>query len=824
MGVDTIGNVWWSTIDKGLQCYSVKGELLHEKKVDTNNWFGTTMHWTPFQIDHQNRIFVYPRNVNELWEYFPEQDSIDVIADHLSDVIYCGLEDQQGNNWFATKDELLKLTPAGDVETLSTVLKRTMDFSGIMAFFQNDANILWVGTNGGLLMLPQPRQLFDHYFSEKKLGLGNSLRGITEGRGDDLYFYSEVRNWGLYHQDTKPQILKRLTFQLEPTRLQEKMEHTNDLIYDSIRHCIWAFTENLMCLDLANDKIIDIPMDLGVSYPIGPKALARFSDGKFLVGSHLGLISTYGPDSKNWYLVPNLLSSEQAQFPIKTIRPQGTDSIWVGTQNQGLFLLNLRGEVLQHYHTTSNPALSSNQILCIYPSDDGEWLWVGTFGGGLNRIHLPTEEIKIFTKDEGLADDNVVSITPFENRLWIATYIGLSSLNLDDYTFRSYFSEDGLSNNEFNFSSAHLGKNGRIYLGGLNGVNAFYPPALLEEKTSRPLQFMGYQYFNHQTDSLYTYSYPSLPDTPIVVQSSTSYFQFEWALPEYFKPEKNQYYTQVIGIDKDWVYHGNTPSIRFNGLTPGTYILRVKGADSRGNNSAGELRIPFQVIAPLHKRWWFILICIILVAGITATIINYVYRRKLAMEQIRTRIASDLHDEVGSMLSGLAMQAEMLELQSNDADTSSLRYMKDISRQAVTKMRDLVWSIDSRRDQMYDLLNRMRESATYMFELNDIDFQFESSDLPLNKKLAVDVRQHLYLIFREAVTNICKHSNANHVYIFFGRKEGRLELRIQDNGTVAPKENHSTGLGLDNMYGRAQALKGELTIDTENGFLVLLRI
>ena len=139
-------------------------------------------------------------------------------------------------------------------------------------------------------------------------------------------------------------------------------------------------------------------------------------------------------------------------------------------------------------------------------------------------------------------------------------------------------------------------------------------------------------------------------------------------------------------------------------------------------------------------------------------------------------------------------------------------------------MRDLVWSIDSRRDHMHHLLDRMRELAEEAFSLAQKDFEFKRENLPLEQKLAVATRQHLYLIFREAITNCCMHSNGDYVKISFSRQAGQLELRIHDNGTSSSTPPSSSGLGLDNMKRRATALNGELIIDNKDGFLVLLKV
>ncbi len=174
------------------------------------------------------------------------------------------------------------------------------------------------------------------------------------------------------------------------------------------------------------------------------------------------------------------------------------------------------------------------------------------------------------------------------------------------------------------------------------------------------------------------------------------------------------------------------------------------------------------------------------------------------------------------MLSGLSMQAELLEMSASEKDRPRIEHISDISRMAVSKMRDLVWSIDSRRDKVKNLLERMQEQATDLLQPHDISCHFELGELPLEKKLPVDIRQHLFLIFKEALTNITRHSHATEVAVRFGNFNGRFEMSIHDNGNSPQKVKVSTGLGLSNMEMRASKLGAKLAVNRSEGFTIML--
>ncbi|HNE30654.1 MAG TPA: histidine kinase, partial [Saprospiraceae bacterium] len=310
----------------------------------------------------------------------------------------------------------------------------------------------------------------------------------------------------------------------------------------------------------------------------------------------------------------------------------------------------------------------------------------------------------------------------------------------------------------------------------------------------------------------------------VAISPYDSYCQFSWALPNYFKPDKNQYYVWLEHFEAGWSFLGNTPQVRYNKLPPGRYVLHIRGADSKGNPSAAELTMAIRVRPFFYQTWWFILACGFLLAGAVFAVLRYRLRRLLEMERMRTRIASDLHDEVGSMLSGLAMQVELLELQPQKADATALGRIREISRQALSQMRDVVWSIDSRRDRVQDLLDRMREYCDETLVPRDIAVHFELGVVPMEKKLPVDTRQHLFLFFKEAITNIARHAAATRVEVRFGHFDDYFELSVRDNGSTSAKNAPSTGLGLQNMEMRAGKLGAGFQVSRQDGFEVRLRM
>lgn len=838
VAIDTAGNIWWSTNAEGLRQFSPSGGLLHEVKPDSIFWFGTKIYYTNISTDSRGRLFVYPKSKNEIWHYHPETGQYDVLAANLSTKVYSHLEDTRGNIWFAMYDGLLRWSTSGEWTDYTATLRSSLQFTHIRHLYEDRTHLFWIATDNGLLRFPIGRDIFQNHLTVPDAEWGNAMRSIFADNAGRIYALCENGQKGLHRLGNGQQKDSLLITYLDYSSLTVTLSYAVNIVFDKNENAAWTLNDQLLKINMDNLQCSVMEDFDGLFKKVLRNPICLLQDGKILLGSELEKLSLYDPKSHQ----------HRRFFPKDTNGLPSTNSlviledahglIWVGTASEGLFCFNRAGKKLAHFTTKTKPALSKDNVLALHYDKSGK-LWVGTFGGGLNCLELPEDlspdsyrdknltglRIKVFTQKDGLSDNNVVSILEDEEgNIWAATYNGLSCYRASEGVFRNFYEEDGLSNNEFNYASSFKDEQGGMWFGGMNGLNYFNPKGILQTAPNPPLCLTGFTKYNSQTDSTVVQLIGNQSVGRFFISPSDSWFQFSWALPNYFKPDKNHFYVWLEGLEEDWSYVGSNPFIRYNKLPHGDYVLHVKGSDSKGNWSERELTIPITVRPFFYQTWWFYLLGLGLVGGIGYGISRYRHSRLLEMERMRTRIASDLHDEVGSMLSGLAMQAELLEMTSTDKDNTTLQHIGDISRTAVSKMRDLVWSIDSRRDKVKNLLDRMREHAEDLLQPCDISCRFELGDLPLEKKLPVDMRQHLFLIFKEALNNVARHSKATEVKVRFGNFDGKLVLCIHDNGNSQKNGKIATGLGLSNMEMRAAKLGANLQVERHDGFSVRLSL
>ena len=215
-----------------------------------------------------------------------------------------------------------------------------------------------------------------------------------------------------------------------------------------------------------------------------------------------------------------------------------------------------------------------------------------------------------------------------------------------------------------------------------------------------------------------------------------------------------------------------------------------------------------------------------LLSGAALLVLYYRGRAQRAaqIEQLRTRISADLHDDIGSMLTGLSMQAELLAYTGPETVQSTLFKIRDLSHAALARMRDAVWAMDAQKDHWYSLIDRMREFGMETLEAREMRFSLETHGIEADGPVPGPFRQHVYLIFKEAVTNAAKHADGQEVTAHLSRQGKGFDLRVQDDGPPSTKTYPSTGQGLDNMRRRAAALGGTLETGYDQGFWVRLHV
>ena len=187
------------------------------------------------------------------------------------------------------------------------------------------------------------------------------------------------------------------------------------------------------------------------------------------------------------------------------------------------------------------------------------------------------------------------------------------------------------------------------------------------------------------------------------------------------------------------------------------------------------------------------------------------------MERVRSRIARDLHDEIGSNLSSIAIASDLLGRNSNigEMERSKLSKISSVALSTVKDMKDMVWMISPENDELGDLLLRMKDTAATILDGKRFILRFPEH--LTKRRVVLEWKRNVYLIYKEVLTNVAKHAQATRVEIDVRAAKDRIHLVVTDNGIGFKDPRGKSGNGLQNMYERARLLGADLTIDSRRG-------
>jgi len=544
-------------------------------------------------------------------------------------------------------------------------------------------------------------------------------------------------------------------------------------------------------------------------------SIHRNQTGRILLGTYIGIFECKKNNADMSFIPFSALKEYQPQSAT-TIHEDLQRRIYLALDASSLVILESDGNGYSELKRIEGIGYAKG----FYEAD--KYLWVATSTGLLKIDKQDLSSQLLNEVEHGVPNESYYCIIPDEfDSFWLTCNKGIIRYFPESKSHRRYSLVDGLQANEFNTNAFLKTNKGEIWMGGIKGLNRFFPEDIQDLQQPPKVQITRLQVNDEPYKTMQQIG--ELSQLDLAYYNNT--FSFDFVSLEYSDPKNNQLQYKLEGQEEGWVDAERNGFARYSNLAPGHYTFNVKAANSDGVWSDEFRRLNIYIATPWWKTWWFYTLCLFAIAGIVYGGSMYRLQQALKLERMRVKISSDLHDDVGGLLAGLMMQSEILETTASKERKPKLQRIGEMSRNAMSRMRDTVWAIDARKDKFENLLDRIREHAMETLEPKNIALELKVEKIPLDKKLPTHIRQNLYLICKEAITNAAKHSNGNRMQIHFTkeRRNGIL-LKIHDNGKVDTRELKSTGLGMSNLKMRAAQIGGEITMDVKDGFLILIKI
>ncbi len=485
-----------------------------------------------------------------------------------------------------------------------------------------------------------------------------------------------------------------------------------------------------------------------------------------------------------------------------------TGAVWAGFYEGGVArILHGRLDLLD-----ARSGIPVGRIRALHVDRAGR-LWIGSSRGGVGRVDHPDRwppQVRSYTTRDHLSSDNIWSFTEDRwGRIYIGTEHGLDRLDPTTGFVQTFTTDDGLVGGVIEESLED--DRGDLWFGSVQGLSRLVPlPPRRRNPPPIRIARVLVGGIRHALPSLGSV-HLRLPDLrPRAGPIQIDYFGVDFAAGG-----RPRYQYRLDGADAQWSPPLEERSVIYANLRPGRYRFRVRAIRNDGTASPEPAEVAFTVLPPYWQRSGFLLAGAAAILAAAYGLHRYRLRGALALERVRTRIATDLHDDVGSSLSQIAILAEIARQQPDDAMPKArqiLARIAGVSRSVVDSLGDTIWAIDPQKDRLLDLVHRMRRFAGDLLAERQIELAFTAATGDADRDLASDARRELYLIFKEAVHNVARHSGCTRVEIDFRVRGQELALMVSDDGKGLGAAGGSDGYGLASIRSRAAGLRGAVEI------------
>jgi len=561
------------------------------------------------------------------------------------------IQDSKGNIWLATDGGGLNILDkkTGTMQYFSYDEANRTSLSNPAAYslFRDNEGIYWIGTvRGGVNIFKEKNSHFGHY--KHKSSTSNSLifnnvlqmavdknNNIwigTDGGGLDFFDGTNFKHYNNINSGNT----------MQSTAITAMLVSKDQKLY------IGEYGKGMSILDIATDRFSYIYHTEGVPNTLSKdniRALCEDSEGNIWIGVEADGINKYNPQTgefvyyRNDTQNPNSLTNNY----VSDIIEDEEKNIWIATQGGGLnFYEKSKNSFFAYrYDPDDDKSIAGDYLRSLHIDSDGH-LWIGLDERGFNLFHKESSTFTRYDERNGLSNNTVLSIEEDQAHfLWLSTNKGLSKFNPKTKKFQNFDEADGLQGDQFLYKSSAKGMDNKLYFGGLNGFNAFYPDSIKTNKHIPELVITSFKLFNKLVKA------GDIFDRKVILEKSIyetkhiklkyyqNSFSFEFVALDYQSPMKNKYKYMLIGFDADWVEaSANQRVASYTNLDPGTYTFKVIASNSNDVWNTHGVSITVEIVPPFWRTWWFYSILLI---SILSAIVFYVKFREgsLASEKLQ---------------------------------------------------------------------------------------------------------------------------------------------------------------------------------------------
>ncbi len=676
--------------------------------------------------------------------------------------------------------------------------------------FQDSQNNIWLALNNGISHIEYPSPW--SYFNEST-GLEGNVHDIKRYNGE-IY---TATGMGIYRlENDKSKSGKNKFNLLKGLKSQSwALLPFNDRLLVSCNHGIFEFLDEQF-------------------YQISKRSAWQFhvsktDSNRVFLGLDQGVSSIYYDKGK--WIEEDRLHDFNANS--RTIAEDNNGRLWIGTVYEGVYRLEFEentNNVKSIKHFNEEVGLPSSKYNLVFPYKKS--IVFGTTKGVFSFDETTETFLPIQVANEYPNNYEAYAIVSEDHKgsIWFNAdekLIKLVNDSKDNFTaqYKSFLRLPGTSIYTI-FAEAM----GTIWLGTPEGIYRF--DHSVKKPISSDFSIQIRRVLSYGDSIIYSGADKAKFDTP-KLSYTTKAMRFEFASPYFIREQETTYRFQLKGFESEWSSWTTETKKDYTNLPDGKFTFLVQAKNIYGEISP-PTQFDFEIQAPLYNRWWayvlYLLFSLFLLTIFIKKLLNYTRQktileqqkieqtRKKMEEDLRSQVAADFHDELGTQITRISLFSEILKNDLIHISDSAKNYLEKISQNAdnlYSETRDFIWQLDPKNDTLMDFVSRIKSFADDLLEETKINFEIiiritnaEEIILPM------EMRRNLVRIFKEAIHNSFKYSKCESIIFELRKENNELIFSMSDDGIGFDSTKASGGNGLNNMQSRAKKINGRLNINS----------
>ena len=849
---DSTGRLWCAT-DGGLFRANISPGKIENVKFETIvPHLPVTLAMAAF-VDSKERLWFGIGN--QIIEAVGDRITIYGPGTEFGSEIRCFAEDHQGHLLAANDSKLLEFVEPRDPTSQGSWKPAPFDLSNYRSphcLIFDYSGALWVGVEHGLLKYKDGRRVI--YTTANGLS-DNFVNSLRQDRDGNLWIGTD--DGGLCVVSGEPAVGFGRSEGIPDSPIEK-------LFGDHAGH-VYIGTRGGGLSELTESKVLPIAWSQTQAFKSIGRRIHQDRKGDWWVGTDQGLFWFRGadlrqahgtqitvaeggpktgvvgdiyedPEGKLWfgsqdnYLFCIDRSAENGRpaihqiplnnrFPYRRMVQDRSGALWLAAQSVLSRVVAGKDSLLQP--TLGLPEVATRALFL----DSRGWLWLGLRNDGVSVTKNPAANLPNFVNysaAEGLASNTVWSIAEdTAGRIYLGTGRGLD--RIDPLTGQVRHITAGGNMMGDSLFQCIEDRRGNIWVATTNKLVKLDARSEVMQTRAPPVYLTKLQVAGRELP---------MPDAGatrgpfLTLGWSANNLLVEYVGLDFRSDRELKYQYKLDGVDADWSAPTDQRSVNYASLAPGSYEFMVRAINQEGLVSPEPAMLQIKILPPIWRQWWFIFAAVTMLALAAFAAHRYRVSRLMELLNVRARIASDLHDDIGSNLTKIAILSEVAQSGSRSVMTERpLTAIARISRESVASMSDIVWAIDPRRDTHHDLIRRMRQFAIDMLGGAGAQVRISVTGDDQPRRIGPDFRRQVFLIFKEAVHNAARHSSCSKAEIEIKMERSGLTLTVQDDGTGFDTDHDSDGQGLASMRRRAQSLRGTIeVISGRRGTAIILMV